>query len=174
MAPMMVPREKCSLICHQKHLYAFGGHISLDASQTPTDIIEKYDFHTNTWSVLTSRMPVAMFTYGAFSLGGRIYLPGGWHSIVLGNSSILYCFDPLTGEWSEKTTPPQEAETNCSNKVIVEIEGEKVMASLEKNLNEKAEKLHTGLTKVSEHQKQLDEEYVLGLLNMSDGILYQF
>ena len=48
------------------------------------------------------------------------------------------------------------------------------MASLEKNLNEKAEKLHTGLTKVSEHQKQLDEEYVLGLLNMSDGILYQF
>lgn len=43
---------------------------------------------------------------------------------------------------------------------------QKVMASLERDLDEKAEKLHTGLDKVSVHQQQLDDEYVLGLLNM--------
>jgi len=77
------------------------------AGQTPegpTNLVERYDPQTDTWTRLADK-PTAVSEVSAVLLGEKIYVPGG--KLADGKvSNCLEVFDPRKGTWESKTELP--------------------------------------------------------------------
>jgi len=91
--------------------------------------------------------------------GGNEFAQGALSSELSNDNSAIW--NTVDGMISAATEASKQMKSNASAS-----EKAKVMDSLESKLDGKAEDLNSGLGKVNEHQQDLDEEYVLGLLIM--------
>ncbi len=82
-ASMSVPRHGFEIVAHGGYLYAFGG-FAHSAKHRPgwrsLDIVERYDIAADRWEVLPQRLPRPRSSNVAVTLGGKVYLIGGWDS----------------------------------------------------------------------------------------------
>jgi len=101
----------------------------------------------------------AMFESDTELSGGNKFAQGALSSELSNDNS---------GIWDTINTMMAAANDAASKmkKGATASEKSKIMDSLENSLDGKAEDLNKGLVQVNEHQQDLDEEYVLGLLIM--------
>lgn len=105
-----MPRKRSSNVAVQigRYVYLIGGWDS--TPKFPNDIdgffhdrIDRYDLQTNTWLIMSAKLPKKRRAFSAFVRNGLIYLLGG---ISEGGSHFTLSddftqFDPITGEFKE-------------------------------------------------------------------------
>jgi len=92
---LTVPRSGLAVTSYENQIYAIGGEVAGKVS----NVVERYDPQTNTWTRLTSK-PIAVTDISAVTMGGLIYVPGGkTDSGITTNSNEI--FDPQTNQWSK-------------------------------------------------------------------------
>lgn len=101
----------------------------------------------------------AMFESDTELSGGNKFAQGALSSELSKDSSGIW--NTINTMMAAADDAAKKMKTNATA-----AEKSKIMDSLEDNLNGKAEELNKGLGQVNEHQQDLDEEYVLGLLIM--------
>ena len=78
--------------------------IAGQTSEGPTNLVERYDPQTDTWTKLADK-PTAVSEVSAVLLGEKIYVPGG--KLADGKvSNCLEVFDPRKGTWESKAELP--------------------------------------------------------------------
>ena len=71
-----------------------------------TDLVEAYDIAANSWSTLQP-LPAGLDHAGAATVGGKIYVVGGYLSFGQGVlSSATYEYDPTGDSWTSRTPMP--------------------------------------------------------------------
>jgi len=100
LASMSVPRAGLAAASYSNGIYAIAGQ----TSEGPTNLVERFDPQTNTWTKLADK-PTAVSEVSAVVLGEKIYVPGG----MLANGQVinrLEVFDPRKGSWESKAELP--------------------------------------------------------------------
>ena len=100
LASMSVPRAGLAAASYSNGIYAIAGQ----TSEGPTNLVERYDPQTNTWTKLADK-PTAVSEVSAVVLGEKIYVPGG----KLANGQVtnrMEVFDPRKGSWETKAELP--------------------------------------------------------------------
>jgi len=83
-------------------IYVMGGiHLTDDAPQS-FDSLHIYDIQSNSWEIGQS-LPIALGSFGADTLNGKIYVVGGGTS-GWGIEKNLYVYDPTLDEWTQKAS----------------------------------------------------------------------
>jgi len=71
-------------------------------SLQPTDVIETFNYLTNSWSINPVKLPINSAYHGVIELGGKLYIAGGYDGERYLDS--LYCLDMSTMVWEEKSS----------------------------------------------------------------------
>lgn len=112
LAPAPTKRTEVVAAALGEKIYVLGGFaepaLGNLASLTISDRMEEYDSATDRWSN-TSPLPVGLHHAGAVSVGGKLYLIGGftrsffsvWQPVA-----SLFIYDPATDRWTEGTPMP--------------------------------------------------------------------
>src|SRR5882724_8805224 len=79
-------------------IYVFGG---IDATFTPSSVVQVYDVASGTWVANGANMPGARYFAGAAYYGGtdKIYVISGFDSTFI-ETSTTWEYDPLTDTWN--------------------------------------------------------------------------
>jgi type VII secretion-associated serine protease mycosin len=132
-APLSLPRSRLALAAAGGKLYAIGGESADAAASKQSDAksvgraampaaggagaaaadapagvqeysgrVEEYNAATNSWTT-KARMPTPLSNLTAATIGGKIYVPGGWGTAP---SALLQIYDPATDSWSAGATLP--------------------------------------------------------------------
>lgn len=100
-APPLTSRSAHRAIVVEGRIILLGGQVSSDDGKTVTavDSGEEYDPVTNTWSILSWRLPLpcANFAIHFNDQDGSLVIAGGW---PIARSSAAYRRDGQTGAWS--------------------------------------------------------------------------
>ncbi len=100
LASMSVPRAGLAAASYGNAIYAIAGQ----TSEGPTNLVERYDPQTDTWTKLADK-PTAVSEVSAVLLGEKIYVPGG--KLADGKvTNRLEVFDPRKGSWESKAELP--------------------------------------------------------------------
>ena len=93
--PMPTPRLYTESTVLNGKIYVSGGRVDFD---TPTDIVEVFDPITESWST-TEPMPDSFYGgHSSVALDGKLY--------VIGDSNLMYVYDPDTNTWGAPITMP--------------------------------------------------------------------
>ncbi|XP_076435308.1 kelch repeat and BTB domain-containing protein 8-like [Babylonia areolata] len=93
-AKMHTTRSQFSLVIVDGYVYAIGGHDGTDILNS----VEKYDPHTNTWTVV-SPLPRPLRFTAALSYRGKLLVMGGEDVGVVCKN--CYRYDPMEDTWTE-------------------------------------------------------------------------
>jgi hypothetical protein len=112
-ASMITPRaDLCASVVDDK-IYLMGGKKYSSESPTfysETNINEVYDPATNTWSTVSSVMPIGVQGYSSAVLNDKIFIIGGSREPVSIDNTVItdatQVFNPKTGEWSVSAKLP--------------------------------------------------------------------
>jgi len=66
----------------------------------PTDVIETFNYLTNSWSISPLKLPINIACHGVVELEGKLYIAGGFDGEYKHLDS-LYCLDMSTMVWEE-------------------------------------------------------------------------
>ena len=98
MADMNHERASFELVNFHGQLYAMGGfHGTQTWNRQALDYVERYDPASDTWTNL-SKLPVAMYGWGATVLNDEIVLVGGFNG---GAKKTVYHWNPVEDTWSQ-------------------------------------------------------------------------
>lgn len=98
---MDIPRTHFAIASYDGRFYVIGG----EASSGISDVVERYDPQSNTWTRLTSK-PTAVADAQAITIGGKIYVAGGRReSGEISNQLEIY--DPDSDHWQTLAPLPQ-------------------------------------------------------------------
>ena len=99
-AALPTARSGLAVASQENQIYAIGGETKIGV----TDVLERYDLTTNTWTGLSSK-PTAVVDISAAVVGGRIYVPGG--RLASGRATnILEAYDPVKDRWEQAAALP--------------------------------------------------------------------
>jgi N-acetylneuraminic acid mutarotase len=98
-APMPTARMCAAAAVANDKIYVMGGQINATSGETVA--LEVYDIATNVWDTLEP-MPVAVTRAAAATVGGLVYLAGGYPS----SGFSLWEYDPPKGTWLERAGMP--------------------------------------------------------------------
>ncbi len=88
-----------------RYLYAIGGRTAA-ASTTATNLVQRFDPSSNSWTSLTS-LPVPLSSGEAVHLNGKIYVPGGQTDTAA--MATTYIYDLATNAWTTGANAPLSA-----------------------------------------------------------------
>jgi DNA-binding CsgD family transcriptional regulator len=88
------PRWGLAVVNYENQLYTIGG----ETQQGVSNVVEKFDPQTNTWTNLHP-MPNPVTDISAASIGGLIYVPGGKSASGI-PTDINEIYDPDADQWS--------------------------------------------------------------------------
>ena len=71
-------------------------------SPQPTDVIETFNYLTNSWSINPMKLPINSAYHGVVELEGKLYIAGGYDGQHYLDS--LYCLDMSTMVWEEMSS----------------------------------------------------------------------
>ncbi len=100
-ASLNMPRWKLASSVFDGKIYTFGGGTSGNQC-VPSDVVEEYDPTLNIWTI-KNPMPSARWGACSETMDGLIYVIGGSTKcphIIIGPSSVVEIYDPLTDSWS--------------------------------------------------------------------------
>ncbi|XP_005111835.1 kelch-like protein 20 [Aplysia californica] len=108
-AKMNMIRSQFSLVIVDGFLYAVGGQDGNEILMT----VERYDPHTNTWTMVRSLPRCLRFTTGV-SFRGKLYIFGGETKVDVSNNALRY--DPTDDTWTE--LPPMKTPRVLAGSVV--------------------------------------------------------
>ena len=79
-------------------IYVIGGYDEEPEYDEGLDSVEVYDPQADSWQQVAS-MPGVRYSHAATSMGGKIYVTGGYENGAY--TSTLILFDPLANTWTE-------------------------------------------------------------------------
>jgi N-acetylneuraminic acid mutarotase len=82
-------------------IYVFGG---LDATFTPSAVVQIYDVGTGTWQPNGAPMPGARYFAGAVYFNGNIFVAGGFDENFT-ETTTTWWYDPVADTWNTSLAP---------------------------------------------------------------------
>ena len=80
-------------------IYLIGGIALSDSTAVFTDTVEAYDVRSDSWRAVAS-LPDLRHHAAAVTVGGKVYVPGGYRDGDFRAVDTLYLYDPSTDRWS--------------------------------------------------------------------------
>jgi DNA-binding CsgD family transcriptional regulator/N-acetylneuraminic acid mutarotase len=100
-AQMPTPRTGLAVVAHQGFIYSIGGVNEDGASNR----LEVYDPDADAWTALSPK-PTAVGLIAGVSLGGKIYVPGGFDADMQ-PQSLFEVYDPAQDTWQTAAPLPR-------------------------------------------------------------------
>ncbi|XP_007906947.1 kelch-like protein 31 [Callorhinchus milii] len=106
-ANLSTPRGWHCTVTLEDRAYVMGGS-QLGPHGERVDVIpvESYNPHTGQWSYVAP-LPIGVSTAGVTTLGGRVYLAGGWNESVKKYKSCIQTYNPELNEWTDEDELPE-------------------------------------------------------------------
>jgi len=108
---MRVSRSRAAVAQLGGSVFVFGGYAGA-AFGDPTDLVERFDLRTGSWS-LVSPMPVGRYDMAVAVLDGKAYLIGG---LTTGFTEMnrVSVYDPVTDSWTTAPSLPSPIGGACA------------------------------------------------------------
>jgi N-acetylneuraminic acid mutarotase len=104
-APMLEARQEVAVAELDGRMYVIGGFFAAEILFGIAATVEVYDPETEEWSFVAP-LPVGLHHTAAASVGGLLYVIGGWQDFFGIPVADVYAYDPAADEWTPREPMP--------------------------------------------------------------------